>query len=103
MNELKEMKKDELIELCSEYEEALCYLDTLIGNRKVHKVGRKEQVMGVLQKDKRVTVGQIGAQLGMTCRNVSSYLCYLRKDGINIGTDSKGRKFIEPDEVNEVE
>ena len=69
-----------------------------LSKSKVIKKGRREEVMEVLIREKRISVGNIGKTLGMSCRNVSSYLCYLRKEGVNIGTDSKGRKFIEKDE-----
>ena len=99
-DELKELKKDELIELVSEYECLCDWLEIKLCSYKGIKKGRREQVKEVLIKEKRISVGDIGKRLGMSCRNVSSYLCYLRKEGLNIGTDSKGRKFIELDEVD---
>lgn len=94
------MKKDELMNLVQEMECVLVYLEDILCKSKSIKEGRREQVLKVLNEYKRINVGDIGKKLGMSCRNVSSYLCYLRKDGYNIGTDSKGRKFIEVDSVD---
>lgn len=94
------MKKDELMNLVQEMECTLIYLEDILCKSKSIKEGRREQVLKVLNEYKRINVGDIGKKLGMSCRNVSSYLCYLRKDGYNIGTDSKGRKFIEVDSVD---
>jgi biotin operon repressor len=98
--EFEKMKKEDLVNVCCEMEGVLIWLENIISKSKGFKKGRREQVLEVLQKEKRITVGQIGAQLGMTCRNVSSYLCYLRKEGVNIGTDSKGRKYIETELID---
>ena len=99
-DELKEMNKAQLMELVSEYECLCDWLEVKLCSYKGIKKGRREQVKEILVKEKRISVGDIGKRLGMSCRNVSSYLCYLRKEGLNIGTDSKGRKFIELDEVD---
>jgi hypothetical protein len=54
--------------------------------------------MGILLEGK-ISISDISDRTGMTSRNVSTILSYLRKDlkeeGKGIGKDSKGRLFIE--------
>lgn len=57
--------------------------------------GRKAQVMGIIEREGRVTIKEIGLELGISERNVSSQLSYLRKDGWLFGKDSKGRLYLE--------
>lgn len=57
------------------------------------KDNRKAQVLEALKEGPK-TVLEIAEQLNTTAKNVSSYLTYLRKDGVEIFTDTKGRKFI---------
>lgn len=49
------------------------------------RVNRKAQVLEILNAD-TVTISNISRTLGITNRNVSSVLCYLRKDGHEIET-----------------
>lgn len=95
MKELMEMKKEELVKLVCEMEDVLLMLEEKFGKGKKFTKGRKEEVLEVLELKGKVTVGEISKIVGISARNVSSQLSYLRRDGINIGTDSKGRKFIE--------
>lgn len=57
--------------------------------------GRKAQVLAILKRRGHVSIPEIARELGISDRNVSSQLTYLRRDGYGIGTDSKGRKFLE--------
>jgi len=95
MKELMELKKEELVEMIIDMESVLCYLEEKGGKK--FKEGRKEEVLKVLMDKKRVSVKEIGRIVGISERNVSSQMSYLRKDGVKIGTDSLGRKFIEMD------
>jgi hypothetical protein len=68
----------------------------------VNKVGRKAEVLEILQRGKHVSVDAIAAELTkrdtsrpVNGRNVSSQLSYLRNDGYKIATDSRGLKFLE--------
>jgi len=61
----------------------------------VNKTGRKQEVLDILKRGKHVMVKTIAAELGITDRNVSSQLSYLRADGYKIATDSRGYKFLE--------
>lgn len=92
--ELKSLTKEELVTAIKEYENLLLHLEDKISTVKVKPEGRKSQVLEVL-KTGNVTVAAIAERLGITARNVSSQLSYLRKDGYAIATDSLGRKFLE--------
>lgn len=59
------------------------------------KPGRKSEVLDYLQKNGHVRVSKIALALGISERNVSSQMTYLRKDGHCIATDSRGYKFLE--------
>lgn len=56
---------------------------------------RFQQVLGVLRNNKEegISVSDIGEILGISAKNVSSYLCYLRKNGFEIWT-LDGKKFL---------
>ena len=58
--------------------------------------GRKSEVRKLLEENKEgISIMEIGERLGMSNKNVSSILSYLRKDGLKLGTRSDGRKYIE--------
>ena len=89
MKNYKDMTVEELISKIEELE------NTIQKMKDSKDKGRKSEVLELLQEKKRITIKEIAETLGITDKNVSSQLSYLRKDGWNIGTDSKGRKFIE--------
>ena len=60
-----------------------------------NKAGRKSEVLKYLQTHGHVRVRDIAISLGISERNVSSQMTYLRKDGHSIATDSRGYKFLE--------
>jgi len=90
---MKEFTKDELVEMIVELEETLVCLEERLCETKKVVEGRKEQVLKVLQAGP-ITVGGIATRLGISARNVSSQLTYLRKDGYDIGTTSTGKKIL---------
>ena len=92
--ELSAMTKEELIEACREYDDLLLHLEEKISKVSIKPEGRKSQVLNIL-KSGHITVEAIGQRIGISARNVSSQLSYLRKDGYAIATDSLGRKFLE--------
>ena len=57
--------------------------------------GRKEEVLRVLKERGPISIMDIAEAIGISTKNVSSQLTYLRKDGHAIATKSDGRKFIE--------
>ena len=77
------------------YECLLSWLESKISRVQVKQTGRKEQVLKILQSAGHITVEAISLRIGISARNVSSQLTYLRRDGYAIATDSLGRKFLE--------
>lgn len=57
--------------------------------------GRKEELIDLLNREGRLNITEIGGKMGISAKNVSSLLMYLKKDGVRICTDCEGRKFIE--------
>ena len=51
---------------------------------------RKNQVYSILIEKEVCTIKEISDELNITHRNVSSIICYLRKDGINIKSNRIG-------------
>jgi len=90
-----EMTKSELMEVVDELENMLICIEGKLCKYKGVKEGRKEEVLKILKEHGNIKVGDIAKLVGISERNVSSQLSYLRRDGIQIATDSKGRKFIE--------
>ena len=76
--ELEKLKKEELIELLLK-----------------KGSGRKSEVLGIIKREGKVSINDIAKEIGISDRNVSSQLAYLRKDGWNFGKDSKKRIYIE--------
>ncbi len=74
---------------------ALYSLEARLCVSKVKPEGRKEQCLKIMQSAGHITVAAIAIRIGISARNVSSQLTYLRKDGYAIATDSLGRKFLE--------
>ena len=57
--------------------------------------GRKKEVRDILEEGGRYSIREIGERLGISDKNVSSILSYLRKSGLKICTDYEGKKYIE--------
>lgn len=93
---MKSISKEVLEAQVVELECMLIELEVKLCKVKVVKPGRKDEVLEILQ-DGKISVADIAKRIGISARNVSSQLTYLRRDGYPIGTDSKGRKFIEKD------
>ena len=96
------MNKTELLQAqVEELEMVLMCLESRLSTHKVRKEGRKEQVLAILTSEGPISVDQMSKILSdstgdkITPRNISSQLSYLRKDGVAIGTNSLGKKFIE--------
>ena len=106
-NEVKgiKMEKMEVIEMVKGFvenmnsEERKEFLKELCKEVKVSfgdEGGRKSEVRKLLEENKEgMSIIEIGEKLGMSNKNVSSILSYLRKDGLRLGTRSDGRKYIE--------
>ena len=85
----------ELEAIIEELECTLVHLEERLCVSKVKLEGRKEQCLKIMQSAGHITVAAIATRIGISARNVSSQLTYLRKDGYAIATDSLGRKFLE--------
>jgi predicted transcriptional regulator len=91
MKDVKSMTKEELVAHIEE-------LNNTIEKLSTKSDGRKAQVLDIIQREGKVSIGDIAAEIGISDRNVSSQLAYLRKDGWNFGKDSKKRIYIEAED-----
>lgn len=101
MTILNNMNKEELINHVADLENLLLDLETRLNVQKIKPIGRKEEVLSILKKGP-ITVDALAKRIGISNRNVSSQLSYLRSDGHPIATDSLGRKFLETQKVETV-
>jgi biotin operon repressor len=62
--------------------------------QKSQNVGRKQQVLEILETQGPLTIKDIASKLHISTKNVSSQLTYLRTDGYEIFTDNNGKKFL---------
>ena len=113
MKEIKDMNKTELIELATnqmneihELKEAHEASVSLIAELQskleaTSKDGRKSQVLELLRKHETISILEMSKLLGISTKNVSSQLTYLRSDGYAIFTDPNGRKMLVESKKNE--
>lgn len=92
--DLKDMKKDDLIELVTEFECLVHWLEDKFSKGKAFKTGRKEQVLNILKRGEAVSILDIATEIGITSRNVSSQLSYLRDDSIEIIKIGRGKGLL---------
>lgn len=94
-----DLNKTELVALVCEYENLIDWLFAQLlvkpAVEVVEKPGRKEEVLALLVAHKKIAIPMIAKLVGISERNVSSQLSYLRKDGHLIGADSRGWKVYE--------
>ena len=57
--------------------------------------GRKEELFRILESGERYSIRELGEKMGISDKNISSLLSYLRKGGVKIVTDWEGKKYIE--------
>lgn len=84
---MNKMNKNDLI---THLTEAIALLNA----RKEQKSNKKYLVLDILKRGTPISILDISNELNISTKNVSSLLCYLRKDGITIHTDDKGCKYI---------
>jgi biotin operon repressor len=89
---MKKERFDELVE-SGMFDELWVEVNNEIDNIK-NKKGRKSEVLEILKRGENVSIMEIGKELGISCKNVSSQLSYLRSDNYNICTDKDGKKFL---------
>lgn len=86
MKTTKEMTKEELVARVEELEQIVLNLQ--------NKKGRKFEVLELLRSNTSISIVEISERLGISTKNVSSQLTYLREEGYNVCTNSQGRKFL---------
>ena len=84
---MERMSKKELIE-------NLTMAITMLNERKEQRSNKKFVVLEILKRGHPISILDIANELNISTKNVSSLLCYLRKDGITIHTNEKGEKYI---------
>lgn len=84
---LDKLTKKELIE-------HLTTAIAIINERKEQRSNKKFLVLEILNRNHPISILDISNELNISTKNVSSLLCYLRKDGITIHTNEKGEKYL---------
>ena len=101
MTEDKRTKQELLAEIENQ-EQIILDLQIKLENSK-NGSGRKSQVLELLRSSGSMSIIEISSQLGISTKNVSSQLTYLRTDGYPIFTDPRGRKLLVENKTKEVE
>ena len=83
----------ELMQTIEDQQQLILDLQVQLENSRNGK-GRKAEVLEVLRSAGNITIVAISERLGISTKNVSSQLTYLRQDGYNICTDVNGKKFL---------
>lgn len=84
---MDKMTKKELIETLSQ-------AISMLNERKEQRSNKKFVVLEILKRGHPISILDISNELNISTKNVSSLLCYLRKDGVTIHTNEKGEKYI---------
>ena len=105
MKSINEMTKAELLDeiqrvndICETNEAVIMDLTQKL--EASSKDGRKSQVLDLLRENTTISILEISSKLGISTKNVSSQLTYLRSDGYQIFTDPNGRKCLFEDKTN---
>ena len=85
--QMEKMNKKELIETLSQ-------AISMLNERKEQRSNKKFVVLEILKRGHPISILDISNELNISTKNVSSLLCYLRKDGVTIHTNEKGEKYI---------
>ena len=88
-SDVLKFKKEDLVEMMLE----------MLGNKRKFKKGRKDEVLEIMLEGGSFSVGELAKLVGISDKNISSQLSYLRKDGYKIATRSNGKKYLEEKEV----
>lgn len=91
---MKDQTKKELQEIIDNQQLLIDDLETKLDSIKNRTSKRKQEVLNLLQT-KPISIFDMSVKLDITNKNVSSQLCYLKKDGYLICTNSQGQKFFE--------
>ena len=87
------MNKEELIRECEDQMQIILDLQMRL-EKSNNNSGRKAQVLEILRNNSAISIVKIAEKLGITAKNVSSQLTYLRSDGYKIFTDNYGKKVL---------
>ena len=85
--QMEKMNKKELIKTLSQ-------AISMLNERKEQRSNKKFVVLEILKRGHPISILDISNELNISTKNVSSLLCYLRKDGVTIHTNEKGEKYI---------
>lgn len=88
------LSKKELIEILNERDSLIEEQILIIESSKNRTSKRKQEVLELLMS-RPISIYDMSIELDITNKNVSSQLCYLKKDGHLICTNSSGCKFLE--------
>lgn len=69
-------------------------IENLENQLKSKMKGRKQEVFDCLKEFGPLSIKKISDKLGISTKNVSSQLTYLKQEGVKIFTDDNGKKFI---------
>ena len=85
--------KEELIRVIEDQEQIILDLQTRLQAKS--NGGRKKEVLELLKSHESISIVEMSKELGISTKNVSSQLTYLRTDGYKVFTDNVGRKFLQ--------
>ena len=90
---MEKMTKEEMMERIENQEQLILELQIKLENSK-NGTQRKSQVLEILRNHSAISIVDIAKKLGITAKNVSSQLTYLRADGYKVFTDNHGKKVL---------
>ena len=90
---LADYSKEDLMQTIEDQQQIILDLQVKLENSK-NKDGRKSQVLDLLKNHTSISILDISKELGISTKNVSSQLTYLRTDGYQIFTDPNGKKCL---------
>lgn len=93
MKNLKKMSKEELIKTIEDQNQVILDLQVRLENSS-NGSKRKSQVLELLREHSTISIMDMATKLGISAKNVSSQLTYLRTDGYKIFTDNHGKKVL---------
>lgn len=91
VEEVVEVVEVSVEEMLCELENLVLWLEGKLGKKEVvEKKGRKEEVLEIMKDGGLYSVGELSKIIGISDRNISSQLSYLRKDGWIFGRFGSG-------------
>jgi predicted HTH transcriptional regulator len=87
--EFSKMSKEELMAALMESEKRVESL------KKSKVEGRKDQVLNLIRLKGKISIKEMAREIGISERNISSQLSYLRNDKFKFGKNSKGEVYEE--------